>query len=132
MPATLVSDAAVKAARACLKRMPVIDRHGRLVGIVRRTDLLRALVRDDAAIRREIETRVLKEDFGFGREQVRAEVVNGRGDPHRLAESRPKSWAHGQGSGDGRRGRHHRSPHARARAVSGGLGLGPTTARRAG
>ncbi|MFJ7910488.1 HPP family protein [Kitasatospora sp. NPDC096204] len=50
-PGTTVADAARVAARSKLKRMPVTDQHGRLVGVVRRTALLRALVRDDEKIR---------------------------------------------------------------------------------
>ncbi|MFE5332819.1 CBS domain-containing protein [Embleya sp. NPDC056575] len=44
-----------------VKRLPVVDRSGRLVGIVSRGDLLGALVRSDAEIRAEIEREVLGE-----------------------------------------------------------------------
>ncbi|MFI1731154.1 CBS domain-containing protein [Streptomyces acidicola] len=57
-PAEPVADAAWTAARARLKRLPVTDRRGRLVGVVSRRDLLRALIRDDAEIRAEVESRV--------------------------------------------------------------------------
>lgn len=55
-PAEPVADAAWIAARARLKRLPVTDYLGRLVGVVSRRDLLRALVRDDAEIRAEVES----------------------------------------------------------------------------
>ncbi|MFF7795679.1 CBS domain-containing protein [Streptomyces sp. NPDC007991] len=55
-PAQRVADAAWTAAHARLKRLPVTDRHGRLVGVVSRRDLLRALIRDDAEIRAEVES----------------------------------------------------------------------------
>ncbi|CAL9657026.1 hypothetical protein SUDANB105_06844 [Streptomyces sp. enrichment culture] len=53
-PAERVADAAWKAAHARLKRLPVTDYRGRLVGVVSRRDLLRALIRDDAEIRTEV------------------------------------------------------------------------------
>ncbi|MCX4919087.1 CBS domain-containing protein [Streptomyces sp. NBC_00687] len=57
-PEERVADAAWKAAHARLKRLPVTDRHGRLVGVVSRRDLLRALIRDDAEILAEVESLV--------------------------------------------------------------------------
>ncbi|WP_406369475.1 CBS domain-containing protein [Streptomyces sp. NBC_00647] len=53
-----MADAAWKAAHGRLKRLPVTDRHGRLVGVVSRHDLLRALIRDDAEILAEVESLV--------------------------------------------------------------------------
>lgn len=53
-PAQRVADAAWTAARARLKRLPVTDHHGRLDGVVSRSDLLRALIRDDDEIRAEV------------------------------------------------------------------------------
>ncbi|MFF4928105.1 CBS domain-containing protein [Streptomyces griseofuscus] len=50
-----VAEAAWLAALSRLKRMPVTDREGRLVGVVRRDALLQALIRDDAGIRAEVE-----------------------------------------------------------------------------
>ncbi|WP_189786531.1 CBS domain-containing protein [Streptomyces capitiformicae] len=55
-PAERVADAAWTAAHARLKRLPVTDHRGRLVGVVSRSDLLRALIRDDAEIRAEVES----------------------------------------------------------------------------
>ncbi|MGY4742261.1 CBS domain-containing protein [Streptomyces sp. ATMOS53] len=57
-PSERVSDAAWTAAHARLKRLPVTDRHGRLVGVVSRQDLLRALIRDDTDIQAEVESLV--------------------------------------------------------------------------
>ncbi|MET9132925.1 CBS domain-containing protein [Streptomyces antibioticus] len=57
-PAERVSDAAWTAAHARLKRLPVTDLHGRLVGVVGRQDLLRALIRDDTEIQAEVESLV--------------------------------------------------------------------------
>jgi CBS-domain-containing membrane protein len=44
-----------------VKRLPVVDRSGTLVGIVSRCDLLRTFLRPDEAIRAEIESAVLRE-----------------------------------------------------------------------
>lgn len=57
-PAERVADAAWTAANARLKRLPVTDHRGRLVGVVGREDLLRALIRDDDEIRSEVESLV--------------------------------------------------------------------------
>ncbi|MFF7647561.1 CBS domain-containing protein [Streptomyces canus] len=57
-PAERVSEAAWTAAHARLKRLPVTDLRGRLVGVVSRQDLLRALIRDDAEIQAEAESLV--------------------------------------------------------------------------
>lgn len=57
-PAERVAEAAWTAAHTRLKRLPVTDHRGRLVGVVSRRDLLRALIRDDAEIRAEVESLV--------------------------------------------------------------------------
>lgn len=54
-PNTTIADAARLAARARVRRMPVVDADGALVGIVSRGDLLKVFLRDDAEIRRDIE-----------------------------------------------------------------------------
>jgi CBS domain-containing protein len=65
-PAVTVSSGASLAAAARImddqrvKRLPVVDERGRLVGLVARVDLLRVYLRDDAAIRDEIREEVLK------------------------------------------------------------------------
>lgn len=58
LPGATVAEAAWLAALSRLKRMPVTDREGRLVGVVRRDALLQALIRDDAGIRAEVEALV--------------------------------------------------------------------------
>lgn len=76
-PGTPVAEAAWTAARARVKRLPVTDRLGRLVGVVSRRDLLRALVREDAMIRDEIESRILRQEFGLTPGMVRVAVDHG-------------------------------------------------------
>ncbi|WP_405876884.1 CBS domain-containing protein [Streptomyces sp. NBC_01136] len=58
LPGATVAEAAWLAALSRLKRLPVTDHDGRLVGVVRRDALLQALVRDDAGIRQEIEAKI--------------------------------------------------------------------------
>ncbi|MGX4688048.1 CBS domain-containing protein [Streptomyces sp. JNUCC 63] len=58
LPGATVAEAAWLAALSRLKRLPVTDHDGRLVGVVRRDALLQALIRDDAGIRKEIEARI--------------------------------------------------------------------------
>jgi CBS-domain-containing membrane protein len=63
-PVTVRPEVTVAAAARALdfqrvKRLPVVDGEGRLVGIVSRGDLLRVYLREDEAIRAEIEKQVL-------------------------------------------------------------------------
>jgi CBS domain-containing protein len=55
-----VSAAAAQMLEEGVNRLPVVDDEGRLVGIVTRADLVRAFVRPDAEIRREIREGVLE------------------------------------------------------------------------
>jgi CBS domain-containing protein len=54
-----ICDAAALMSRHQVKRLPVVERANRLVGIVSRSDVLRLHVRPDAQILEEIRTRVL-------------------------------------------------------------------------
>lgn len=76
-PGELVTDAAWTAARSRLKRLPVTDHHGRLVGAVSRIDLLRSLIRDDAEIREDIESRILRREFLLDVGSIEVTVENG-------------------------------------------------------
>jgi CBS domain-containing protein len=71
----------VEAARALdhhhIKRLPVGDETGRVVGIVSRRDLLRVFLRTDRAIREEIEHEVLRETLSLAPGAVRVHVVDG-------------------------------------------------------
>lgn len=73
LPGATVAEAAWLAALSRLKRMPVTDREGRLVGVVRRDALLQALIRDDAGIRAEVEATCPSAD----RDAVQVAVHNG-------------------------------------------------------
>jgi CBS domain-containing protein len=76
-PSVTVADAAWLAARSRLKRLPVVDQRNRLVGVVSRIDLVRALVRDDAKIREEIESRIIRHDFLLDPRGFQVTVANG-------------------------------------------------------
>ncbi|MGW3151833.1 CBS domain-containing protein [Streptomyces sp. NPDC001177] len=58
LPGATVAEAAWLATLSRLKRLPVTDGAGRLVGVVRRNALLQALIRDDAGIQTEVEARI--------------------------------------------------------------------------
>jgi CBS domain-containing protein len=58
-PSTPVAAAAQLMDREAVKRLPVVDDQGHLVGIVSRGDLLRIYLRDDATIREEVVNDIL-------------------------------------------------------------------------
>jgi CBS domain-containing protein len=60
-----------------VKRLPVIDAGGRLVGIVTRSDLLRVYRRSDAEIRAEVYTDVLRKVLRLGLPDVDVTVHQG-------------------------------------------------------
>lgn len=60
-----------------VKRLPVVDEVGRLVGIVSRRDLLQVFLRHDAAIREEITHDVLGQTLWLAPGDVRAAVHDG-------------------------------------------------------
>lgn len=64
--------------RKHVKRLPVVDGTGRLVGIVSRADLLRVFLRRDRLIREEISGAVLSRTLGIGPDEVSVRVTDGR------------------------------------------------------
>jgi CBS domain-containing protein len=62
-PTATVTDAARRMHAAGVKRLPVVDEAGRLVGIVSRADLLKVFIRTDEAIWRQIMDDVIVGDF---------------------------------------------------------------------
>ncbi|MFI0901065.1 CBS domain-containing protein [Streptomyces sp. NPDC020983] len=83
---------AVQAARAMdqagVKRLPVVDGTGRLVGIVSRADLLRVFLRRDHLIREEIAGEVLDRTLGISADEVGVKVTDGRVSLHGSVERR--------------------------------------------
>ncbi|MGW0962115.1 CBS domain-containing protein [Streptomyces gelaticus] len=77
LPGATVAEAAWLAALSRLKRLPVTDREGRLVGVVRRNALLQALIRDDTEIRAEAVARIKSCCPPGDRESVEVAVHDG-------------------------------------------------------
>ncbi|MER7578480.1 CBS domain-containing protein [Kitasatospora sp. NPDC097691] len=77
-PGTSVVAAARAMSRHGLKRLPVLDEEGRVVGMVSRGDLLRVFLREDGVIRREIVEEVLGRIEGVSPAEIGVEVNQGR------------------------------------------------------
>ncbi|MFG1928625.1 CBS domain-containing protein [Cryptosporangium sp. NPDC048952] len=75
-PDMSVVEAAQQMERHKIKRMPVVDDTGKLVGIVSRGDLIRLFVRSDAAIRDEVQREVIERVL-LSPAGVTAEVAEG-------------------------------------------------------
>jgi osmotically-inducible protein OsmY len=60
-----------------VKRLPVIDEAGNLVGIVTRADLVRAFVRSDSAIEQEIREDVIRRSLWIEPDLIEVEVHSG-------------------------------------------------------
>jgi CBS domain-containing protein len=76
-PWRLVSSAAAEMLDEGVNRLPVVDEEGRLVGIVTRADLVRAFVRPDAEIAREIREKVLERALLLETAETVTVVVDG-------------------------------------------------------
>ncbi|GAA3031045.1 CBS domain-containing protein [Streptomyces olivoverticillatus] len=61
-----------------VKRLPVVDETDRLLGIISRADVLRVFLREDDAIRSEIQRDLLEHAMGLAPLAVRAEVSEGQ------------------------------------------------------
>ena len=62
-PDELARTAARLMSRRKLRRLPVVDRHGHLMGILGRADVLSVFTRSDEQIRREVTQDVIAEGF---------------------------------------------------------------------
>ncbi|MFD7445662.1 CBS domain-containing protein [Streptomyces sp. NPDC059909] len=76
-PAWSIVETARTMDRNSVKRLPVIDESGKLVGIVSRCDLLRPFLRGDGAISDEIHRDVLEQTLGLPPGTVHATVRDG-------------------------------------------------------
>ncbi|MEV4536677.1 CBS domain-containing protein [Asanoa sp. NPDC049518] len=76
-PADRITDAARRLEARRVKRMPVVDVQGRLLGIVSRRDLLRLHTRPDADIRVDIVDNVLRRDLCVDPLSVEVDVIDG-------------------------------------------------------
>ena len=77
-PRWSVVEAARVMAQHHVKRLPVVDDAGRLVGVISRGDLLHVSLRRDHAIREEIMTDVLTRTLGVAPGAVTVQVTDGR------------------------------------------------------
>lgn len=77
-PEWTVVEAARLMQRRRVKRLPVVDEAGRLVGIVSRSDLLRVFLRQDRAIREEIRHDVLDRTLRLSPDAIDVQVHEGR------------------------------------------------------
>ncbi|HKO86109.1 MAG TPA: CBS domain-containing protein [Actinomycetota bacterium] len=76
-PTATVTEAARRMHTAGVKRLPVVDETGRLVGIVSRADLLKVFTRPDEAIRSQIISEVIVGDFMMDPSRLFIEVDDG-------------------------------------------------------
>ena len=76
-PDATVAEAARRLHTANIKRLPVVDERGRLVGIVSRGDLLKVFNRPDEAIRREIIDEVIVGEFTMDPDRFFIQVHQG-------------------------------------------------------
>jgi CBS domain-containing protein len=60
-----------------VKRLPVVDDEGKLIGIVTRADLVRAFVRTDVEIAREIRDDVIRRTLWIASDSIEVVVENG-------------------------------------------------------
>ncbi|MFD8543151.1 CBS domain-containing protein [Streptomyces sp. NPDC059649] len=72
-----LSQAARIMARGSVKRLPVVDGHGVLRGIVSRADLLKVFLRSDADLAEEVRRNVLSELFAPPAHDLQVEVADG-------------------------------------------------------
>lgn len=77
LPTITVTEAARRMHTAGVKRLPVVDEAGRLVGIVSRADLLAVFTRTDEAIWREVMDDVIVGDFMMDPSRFFIDVVDG-------------------------------------------------------
>lgn|SRR5262245_3358643 len=87
-PRRPVTDAATKMIREGIGRLPVVDDEGRLVGIVTRADLVRAFLRTDAEIEREIREDVIRRTLWLEPDTIQIDVTGGEVRLSGLVETR--------------------------------------------
>jgi CBS-domain-containing membrane protein len=77
LPTASLTSAARLLDREHVKRLPVVNELGRLVGIVSRSDLLSVYLRPDSSVRDDIAKDVLKHVLQLGASEVQVEVAEG-------------------------------------------------------
>jgi CBS domain-containing protein len=74
---TLVGDVVRLMLRLGVRRLPVVDAQGGLVGIVTRSDLLKVFLRPDPAVQWEVDHDIVRGDFAIATGAVQVEVRDG-------------------------------------------------------
>ena len=77
LPQTPVAEAASTMLEEDVNRLPVVSDEGKLVGLVSRSDLIRAFARTDAEIQQEIEVDVLRRVMWINPNDVQVTVNDG-------------------------------------------------------
>jgi CBS domain-containing protein len=76
-PTTTIVEAARRAARARVRRLPVVDVDGRLLGIIARADMIRVFLTSDADIRKAIVDEVILHESALDPTGVEVSVDGG-------------------------------------------------------
>jgi CBS-domain-containing membrane protein len=76
-PSASIPEAARLMHREAVKRLPVVDSSGVLIGVVSRADLLKTFTRSDESIRRDIVDDVIKKALFIEPKTVHVDVSNG-------------------------------------------------------
>jgi CBS domain-containing protein len=76
-PAASIPEAARLMHREVVKRLPVVDANGVVIGVVSRADLLKTFTRSDESIRRDIVDHVIKKALFIDPRTVHVDVTNG-------------------------------------------------------
>jgi CBS domain-containing protein len=76
-PEATVPEAARRMHTAGVKRLPVVDQGGRLVGIISRADLLKVFLRADADLATDVRQQVLRRTMAIDPDKVAVEVRDG-------------------------------------------------------
>jgi CBS-domain-containing membrane protein len=85
-PRAPLAEAARLMHRHSVKRLPVVDGDGKLLGIVSRADLLRVFLRSDEEIRRDVTREVIQRTLWIGPREIAVSVHDGIVDLDGMAE----------------------------------------------
>ena len=99
------------AAPARVRHLPVVDHHGRVVGMITRRDLLGVFLVADWGLAGEVNAKVLHTTFNVPADAVRVEVREGGAAVGAGAVAQHRGRDRRAGAGGGRRGRGGRPPH---------------------
>lgn len=87
-PTATIPEAARLMYREAVKRLPVVDHSGNVVGIISRADLLKTFTRSDASIRKDIVEEIVRKALSLDPKTVTVRVREGMVELHGELESR--------------------------------------------